>query len=155
MKGNIQHWHGRNIRIVSSVENCFHIFLQCFLWMIKAIAISLPQKFGMFSLRYSCVFFAIWQGAASCVFGWESFPHCLQCFCGWTRQLRFPYLRSWASSPCGTPVFSLPYDRVLHLADAHNLHHKFFFIHGSSCFDIDIRTDPFIWVLFATGCHNP
>ena len=86
----------------------------------------------------------------NCIFGWESFPHCLQCFCGWSRQLRFPYLRSWAYSPCGTPVFSLPYDKVLHLAAAHNLHHKVLFIHCSSCFDTGISTDPFIWALF---CH--
>ena len=51
--------------------------------------------------------------------------------------------------------FYLPYDKVLHLAAAHNLHHKVLFIHGSSCFDIGISTDPFIWALFATGYHHP
>ena len=91
----------------------------------------------------------------NCIFGLEYIPHCLQCFCGWSRQLRFPYLRSWACSLWGTPAFYLPYDKVLHLAAAHNLHHKVLFIHGSSCFDIGISTDPFIWEIFATGCYHP
>ena len=52
-------------------------------------------------------------------------------------------------------MFSLPYDKVLHLAATHNLHHKVLFIHGSSCFNIGISTDPFICALFATGCHHP
>ena len=65
---------------------------------------SLPQKLGMFSLRYSRVF--------------------------------------------------LPYDKVLHLLATHNLHHKVLFIHRSSCFNIGVSTDPFIWAPFATGSHH-
>ena len=52
-------------------------------------------------------------------------------------------------------MFFLPYDQVLHLAATHDLHQKVLFIHCSSCFNIIISTDPLIWALFATGCHNP
>ena len=50
-------------------------------------------------------------------------------------------------------MFSMPCDKVLHLAATHNFHHKVLFIHSSSCLDAGISIYPFIWALFATGCH--